>query len=56
MVEKYLGTREASIGLCEFLEPMLRVDHRERKQARELVEHEWLEVEGEVEGEGVSWV
>ena len=34
----------------------MRVDHRERKQARELVEHEWLEVEGEVEGEGVSWV
>lgn len=45
MMEKYLWAEAEAVALCEFLEPMLVVDHRKRKQARELVDHPWLEVD-----------
>lgn len=45
MVEKYLWTPHASQLLCDFLEPMLVVNHRKRAQARDIVDHVWLETE-----------
>lgn len=45
MMEKYLWSEPDAAALCAFLEPMLVVDHRKRKQARELVNHPWLEVD-----------
>ena len=45
MVEKYLWTPHASQLLCDFLEPMLVVNHRNRAQARDIVDHVWLETE-----------
>lgn len=45
MVEKYLWSEEDAAALCEFLEPMLIIDHRERKHARDMVNHPWLEVD-----------
>ena len=45
MVEKYLWTEGDSEAVCEFLEPMLTIDHRERKHAREMIDHPWLEVD-----------
>ncbi|KAI0757348.1 kinase-like protein [Daedaleopsis nitida] len=45
MVEKYLWSEADSQALCDFLEPMLAIDHRERKHARDLVDHKWLEVD-----------
>ncbi|KAI0963115.1 hypothetical protein AcW1_000287 [Taiwanofungus camphoratus] len=44
MVEKYLWNEEDSDALCEFLEPMLIIDHRKRKHARDMKDHRWLEV------------
>ncbi|TCD61151.1 hypothetical protein EIP91_008845 [Steccherinum ochraceum] len=49
MMEKYLWAEEEAAALCEFLEPMLVVDQRERAQAREMVGHPWLEVDLEKE-------
>ena len=43
MIEKYLYTEEESATLCEFLEPMLTVDMRQRAQARDVKNHKWLE-------------
>ncbi|PFH46635.1 hypothetical protein AMATHDRAFT_50897 [Amanita thiersii Skay4041] len=43
MVEKYLYTEPDSVALCEFLEPMLAVDMRERICARVMKNHQWLE-------------
>lgn len=48
MVEKYTWTAEASKTFCEFLLPMLELDWRKRAQAKDLVEHPWLNVDGEV--------
>ena len=45
MVEKYSWSDADAKALCEFLEPMLIVDHRERKHARDMLEHPWLEVD-----------
>ena len=48
MVEKYMWTAEASKAFCEFLLPMLELDWRKRAQARDLVVHPWLNVDGEM--------
>ncbi|RDX56243.1 kinase-like protein [Lentinus brumalis] len=45
MVEKYLWSERDADALCEFLLPMLTIDHRERKHARDMVNHPWLEVD-----------
>lgn len=45
MIEKYLWSEGDSAALCEFLEPMLVVDQRERAHARDMVHHPWLEVD-----------
>ncbi|CAL1696201.1 unnamed protein product [Somion occarium] len=45
MMEKYLWSEPDAAALCEFLEPMLVVDHRKRKQAHDMVGHPWLEVD-----------
>ncbi|PIL30940.1 hypothetical protein GSI_07109 [Ganoderma sinense ZZ0214-1] len=45
MVEKYLWSEEDATALCSFLEPMLVIDHRERKHAHDMVDHPWLEVD-----------
>ena len=45
MVEKYLWSEADSQALCDFLEPMLVIDHRQRRHARDLVDHKWLEVD-----------
>jgi len=45
MIEKYLWSEADAAAVCEFLEPMLVVDQRERAHAREMVDHPWLEVD-----------
>ena len=45
MVEKYLWSERDAEALCEFLLPMLTIDHRRRAQARDMVDHPWLEVD-----------
>ncbi|KAH9853024.1 Pkinase-domain-containing protein [Lenzites betulinus] len=45
MVEKYGWSEEDGQKLCAFLEPMLVIDHRARAQARDMVDHPWLEVD-----------
>jgi serine/threonine-protein kinase SRPK3 len=45
MMEKYLYSENDAVALCDFLEPMLAVDHRDRKEAREMVGHPWMEVD-----------
>lgn len=45
MVEKYMWPESDAAKLCEFLEPMLTVDYRNRKHARHMVNHPWLEVD-----------
>ncbi|KAI0639031.1 Pkinase-domain-containing protein [Trametes polyzona] len=45
MVEKYLWSEADAAALCEFLEPMLVIDHRKRAHARDMVDHPWLEVD-----------
>lgn len=47
MAEKYMWTVEASKAFCEFLVPMLEQDWRKRAQARDLVDHPWLNVDDE---------
>ncbi|EGO02812.1 hypothetical protein SERLA73DRAFT_48203 [Serpula lacrymans var. lacrymans S7.3] len=47
MTEKYLFSSAESAELCAFLEPMLAVDQRDRKEARDVVGHPWLEVKDE---------
>ncbi|KAF8140045.1 kinase-like protein [Boletus edulis] len=47
MVEKYLFSSAVAAGLCAFLEPMLAVDQRERKEARDMVDHKWLHIKDE---------
>ena len=43
MIEKYLYTEAESIALCEFIEPMLTVDMRQRAHARDMKNCKWLE-------------
>ncbi|PPQ92670.1 hypothetical protein CVT25_013977 [Psilocybe cyanescens] len=43
MIEKYLFSETDATLLCDFLEPMLAVDMRERKPARGMKNHKWLE-------------
>lgn len=43
MKEKYLFSEEDSDLLCQFLEPMLAPDMRDRANARDLKDHKWLE-------------
>lgn len=54
MMEKYLYTDRDATLLCDFLEPMLVVDMKQRSHARDMVDHRWLDV---VEGDEVagSW-
>ncbi|KIK49627.1 hypothetical protein CY34DRAFT_121644 [Suillus luteus UH-Slu-Lm8-n1] len=47
MTEKYLFSTSEADGLCSFLEPMLAVDQRERKEVRDIVDHHWLDVKDE---------
>jgi len=49
MMEKYLYSERDAMALCAFLVPMLAADMRQRKPAREMVGHPWLEV---VESDG----
>ena len=43
MIEKYLFSEADATLLCEFLEPMLAIDMRDRSNARDLKDHRWLE-------------
>lgn len=54
MTEKYGWSEADAASLCEFLLPMLRIDHRVRAHAREMVDHPWLEVSAE-ELDKVEW-
>ncbi|KIJ68617.1 hypothetical protein HYDPIDRAFT_165375 [Hydnomerulius pinastri MD-312] len=47
MTEKYLFPGPNATALCDFLEPMLAVDQRERKDAREMIDHSWLDTHDE---------
>ncbi|KAJ7102286.1 kinase-like domain-containing protein [Mycena belliarum] len=53
MQEKYLWNESDAVVLCTFLEPMLAVDPRKRTDARDMLDHPWLEVstEDDVVGE-----
>lgn len=44
MMEKYLLSKAAAAVLCGFLEPMLAIDQRERKEARDMIGHKWLHI------------
>ncbi|KAJ7139760.1 kinase-like domain-containing protein [Mycena epipterygia] len=44
MQEKYLWNESDAAVLCTFLEPMLAVDPRKRKDAKDMLDHPWLEV------------
>ncbi|TDL28774.1 kinase-like protein [Rickenella mellea] len=48
LMEKYLFLEEGAAALCEFLEPMLVVDHRKRASAGEMVKHPWLDTQNEL--------
>jgi serine/threonine-protein kinase SRPK3 len=43
MKEKYLYSERDAAALCDFLEPMLQPDMRQRADVRDLVDHPWLE-------------
>lgn len=47
MAEKYMWNEDAAAAFCSFVLPMLELDGRKRKHARDLVDHEWLNVEDE---------
>nr|GAT49705.1 CMGC/SRPK protein kinase [Mycena chlorophos] len=44
MTEKYLWHEADATVLCSFLEPMLSVDPRNRADAKDLLDHQWLKV------------
>ncbi|KZT23770.1 kinase-like protein [Neolentinus lepideus HHB14362 ss-1] len=46
MMEKYTFAEEDAQALCDFLLPMLTVDHRERASAHKMANHPWLDVSG----------
>ncbi|KAF5356051.1 hypothetical protein D9756_004189 [Leucocoprinus leucothites] len=54
MIEKYSYSETDSANLCSFLEPMLVVDMRERKCARDLTDHPWL-LPTEADGIVTEW-
>ncbi|KIM85486.1 hypothetical protein PILCRDRAFT_817513 [Piloderma croceum F 1598] len=45
MMEKYLYNEKDAMALCDFLEPMLAVDQRDRKEARDMVGHPWMNLD-----------
>ena len=45
MMEKYLYKDKDAVMLCSFLEPMLAVDQRDRKEARDMVGHPWMDLD-----------
>lgn len=47
MADKYLFSNAAAAELCTFLQPMLALDQRERKEARDMIDHKWLHVKDE---------
>lgn len=47
MVDKYLLSNATAADLCAFLGPMLAVDQRERKEARDMIDHKWLHIKDE---------
>ncbi|PSS37098.1 hypothetical protein PHLCEN_2v1064 [Hermanssonia centrifuga] len=49
MVEKYSWSETDADALCEFLLPMLNIDHRSRARACDMLNHRWLEVDVEAE-------
>ena len=49
MVEKYLYADEDAAALCDFLEPMLAPDFRNRVNVHEMLEHPWLDVSNETD-------
>lgn len=42
MMEKYLYSKSDAEDLTDFLLPMLTVDFKQRKQARDMLDHLWL--------------
>lgn len=44
MIEKYLFSEVDAVLLCEFLEPLLATDMRDRTYARDVKDHRWLEI------------
>lgn len=44
MTEKYLYAQADADSLCSFLLPMLKADWRERANARDMLDHSWLEL------------
>ncbi|KAJ7770845.1 CMGC/SRPK protein kinase [Mycena maculata] len=44
MQEKYLWNESDTAVLCSFLESMLAIDPRKRKDAKDMLDHPWLEV------------
>ena len=47
MIEKYLFSESDASLLCEFLEPLLATDMKDRSYARDLKDHKWLEIASE---------
>ena len=47
MIEKYLFSEADASLLCEFLEPLLATDMKDRAYARDLKDHKWLELASE---------
>ena len=47
MIEKYLFSESDATLLCEFLEPLLATDMKDRAYARDLKDHKWLEISSE---------
>lgn len=54
MMEKYSYSEKDSAELCSFLVPMLAADMRERKHARDVVDHPWL-IPVEADGIVTEW-
>ncbi|TEB05182.1 kinase-like protein [Coprinellus micaceus] len=53
MIEKYLYADEDAAALCDFLEPMLAPDFRNRVTVRQTLEHPWLDISNETEA--IEW-
>ena len=45
MIEKYSWSDVEADAFCDFLLPMLCIDHRSRAHARDMVDHPWLDVD-----------
>lgn len=44
MIEKYLFSESDAALLCEFLEPLLAADMKDRAYAHDVKDHRWLEI------------